>query len=260
MQIAGYRLEAEIGRGAMATVYLALDVRLDRTVAVKILPPSLRADQEFATRFISEIRAAALVDHPNIIPVYDAGETDGSLFIAMRYVRSRDVRRLLRTSGPLSAYETVAIMEPIAGALDTVHMKGIVHRDVKPSNILLDWGADDRPHPYLADFGLSKQLLLSGPGPITGPGLQFYCRLGRRSSLTGSRIIGTPDYVAPEQALEGAASERADQYSLACTTFELLSGRPPFSGPHFLAVISAHRSRPVPRLTDVRPRPAQGHQ
>ena len=237
-QIAGYRLMEQIGRGGMAVVYRAIDLRLDRPVALKILAPELARDESFRHRFIRECRAAAAVDHPCIIPVFDAGEAGGVLFIAMRYVSGRDVRTLLDREGSLPADRVVSIIEQVASALDAAHARGLVHRDVKPANMLLDSSASSGQldHVYLSDFGLTKQSELT-------------------SSLTSTgQFLGTLDYIAPEQ-IEGSklVDGRADLYSLGCAAFELLSGAPPFRRDQGVAVIWAQISAPPPRLTDLRP-------
>jgi serine/threonine protein kinase len=237
-QIASYRLMEQIGRGGMAVVYRAIDLRLDRPVALKILAPELARDEAFRHRFIRECRAAAAVDHPCIIPVFDAGEASGVLFIAMRYVSGRDVHTLLHREGPLPAGRVVNIIEQVAAALDAAHARGLVHRDVKPANMLLDPAASSGhlDHVYLSDFGLTKQTQLA-------------------SSLTSTgQFLGTLDYIAPEQ-IEGSklVDGRADLYSLACAAFEMLSGTPPFRRDQGVAVIWAQISAPPPRLTDRRP-------
>ena len=160
-QVAGYRLAEQIGRGGMAVVYRAHDSRLDRHVALKIMAPGLAQDDAFRQRFIRESRAAAAVDHPNIIPVFEAGEASGVLFIAMRFVQGRDVRTLLDVTGPLPPARATEIISQVASALDAAHAHGLVHRDVKPANMLLDEsvGGDRHEHVYLSDFGLSKQSL-----------------------------------------------------------------------------------------------------
>ncbi|HTZ25514.1 MAG TPA: serine/threonine-protein kinase, partial [Streptosporangiaceae bacterium] len=160
-RIAGYRLEEQIGRGGMAVVYRAHEARLDRNVALKILAPRLAADEAFRKRFIRESRIAAAVDHPNIIPVFDAGEADGVLYIAMRFVHGPDVRTLLDTEGALPVARAADIITQVASALDAAHARGLVHRDVKPGNMLLDTtaGGGRQDHVYLSDFGLGKQTL-----------------------------------------------------------------------------------------------------
>jgi serine/threonine protein kinase len=233
-RIAGYRLEEQIGRGGMAVVFRAQDERLERQVALKILSPELAADETFRRRFILESRSAAAVDDPHIIPVFEAGDADGVLFIAMRYVPGRDVGALLRQTGPLPIERAAAIISGVASALDTAHAVGLVHRDVKPTNMLLD-ARDGRPdHVYLSDFGLSKGAL--------------------SADLTGSdRIMGTLNYCAPEQIQGGRVDARTDEYALACAAVELLSGRPPFPHDESTAVLYAQVKKPPPRLTSRRP-------
>ncbi|MGH3251013.1 MAG: serine/threonine-protein kinase, partial [Trebonia sp.] len=234
-RIAGYQLEQQVGAGGMAVVFRAQDERLHRPVALKILAPELAADEAFRHRFIRESRAAAAVDDPHIIPVFEAGEADGVLFIAMRYVPGGDVRAMLHREGPLPPGRVMAIISPVASALDAAHVAGLVHRDVKPANILVDRRAGRPDHVYLSDFGLSKGMLSS-------------------HSLTGSaHFLGTPDYSAPEQIEGRALDGRADQYALACTVFELLTGLPPFPRDQGTAVIWAHMSAPPPPLTSRRP-------
>jgi DNA-binding beta-propeller fold protein YncE len=235
-QIAGYRLEEQIGRGGMAVVYRAYDPRLDRRVALKILAPGLALDEAFRQRFIRESRAAAAVDHPNIIPVFDAGEANGVLFIAMRFVHGRDVRTLLDAVGPLPAQQVANITSQVASALDAAHARGLVHRDVKPGNMLLDTAAagGGHDHVYLSDFGLSKQSLA-------------------QTALTSQgQFLGTLDYVAPEQVEGRKVDGRADLYALACAAFELLSGAPPFKRDGGLAVVWAKLSEVPPRLSQRR--------
>ncbi len=236
-RVAGYRIDEQIGRGGMAVVYRARDLQLDRQVALKILDPVLARNEQFQQRFIRESRAAAAVDHPNIIPVFAAGEADGVLFIAMRYVSGPDVRRLLDSGGPLAVRRAVDIVFQVAAALDAAHQRGLVHRDVKPANMLLDPapGGGRSDHVYLSDFGLSKQA-------VAGLGL----------TATG-QLVGTLDYVAPEQIENRPVDGRGDLYSLACTAFEMLSGAPPFRRDQHLALLWAQLSEPPPRLTRRRP-------
>jgi serine/threonine-protein kinase len=219
----------------MAVVFRAYDERLHRRVALKLLAPALAADEEFRQRFLHESRAAAAVDDPHIIPVHDAGEAAGVLFIAMRYVPGGDVRTLLRRAGPLPPARVDAIISPVASALDAAHAAGLVHRDVKPGNMLLDARPGRPDHVYLSDFGLSKAAL--SPADLTGSG----------------RFMGTADYVSPEQIAGGPVDGRADQYALACSVFELLVGAPPFRLDDVLAVIHAHAAEPPPLVTSRRP-------
>ncbi|MGH3257036.1 MAG: protein kinase domain-containing protein [Streptosporangiaceae bacterium] len=233
-QIAGYRLEQEIGAGGMAVVFRALDERLDRPVALKILAPALAANEDFRGRFLGESRAAAAVDDPHIIPVYEAGEALGVLFISMRYVSGGDVGTLLRREGPLAAARAAAIISPMASALDAAHAAGLVHRDVKPANMLVDARPGRPDHVYLSDFGLSKGRSSAG---ATMPGLR----------------LGTVAYMAPEQIEGREVDGRTDQYALACAAFELLAGVVPFDRDQDMAVIYAHMSAPPPSLSALRP-------
>ncbi len=236
-RVAGYRLDEQIGRGGMAVVYRAYDLQLDRQVALKVLDPVLAGDGDFQQRFIRESRAAAAVDHPNIIPVFAAGEADGVLFIAMRYVSGPDVRTLIDSTGPLDPRRAVDIVSQVAAALDSAHGRGLVHRDVKPANMLLDPapGGSRSDHVYLSDFGLSKRALTSLGLTATG------------------QLVGTLDYVAPEQIENRPVDGRSDLYSLACTAFEMLSGAPPFRRDQHLALLWAQLSELPPPLTSRRP-------
>lgn len=235
-RIAGYVLEDQIGRGGMAVVFRAHDERLDRTVALKILAPGLAEDEGFRQRFIRESRAAAAVDDPHIIPVFEAGEASGVLFIAMRYVSGGDVGAAARRAGHLPLEEVAAIMSQVASALDAAHARGLVHRDVKPTNMLLDAGRDaGRPdHVYLSDFGLSKPQLATAKITATG------------------QFLGTLDYVSPEQVSGQPVGATSDQYSLACAAFELLSGTAPFERDTGMAVMYAHIHDAPPLLTSRR--------
>jgi len=233
--VAGYRLEAQVGMGGMAVVFRARDERLGRRVALKIMTPTLAADGPFRRRFIAESRAAAAVDDPHIIPVYEAGEADGALFIAMRFVQGGDLRQVLDREGRLSPARAAAFISPVASALDAAHRVGLVHRDVKPANILVD-AREDRPdHVYLSDFGVSK-------GAATSTG------------ITGTgHFLGTPDYSAPEQIQGRVVDGRTDQYALACVAYQLLTGTVPFERDQGMAVLLAHMSEPPPSLRSRRP-------
>ena len=235
-RIAGYLLEEQIGQGGMAVVFRAHDERLDRTVALKILAPALASDVAFRQRFMRESRAAAAVDDPHIIPVFEAGEASGVLFIAMRWVRGGDVRSLVGRLGPMAPGRAADIISQVASALDAAHTRGLVHRDVKPANMLLDASSGSgRPdHVYLSDFGLSKGSL-------------------QTSSLTGTgTFLGTLDYISPEQIEGKPVDGRTDEYALACASFELLTGAPPFQRDEAMAVMYAQLSEPPPALSSRR--------
>ncbi|MFJ7422308.1 serine/threonine-protein kinase [Streptomyces uncialis] len=238
-RIAGYRVESEIGRGGMAVVYRARDLRLDRTVALKLLAPELARNDTFRRRFTHESRVAAAIDHPHIVPVFEAGERDGVLYIAMRYVAGLDLRHLLdqRAEGdPLPPATVVRITAQVASALDAAHDHGLVHRDVKPGNILVAQGTDsDHPeHVYLTDFGLTKKSL-----SLTG-------------FTTVGQFVGTLDYVAPEQISGRPVDGRCDVYSLACVVYEMLAGGPPFQRDDDMALLWAHQYDQPPPLAERR--------
>jgi serine/threonine-protein kinase len=230
-QLAGFRIRSLIAEGGMGAVYLATQIRLDREVALKVLSAERSGDPQFEERFVRESKLAASLDHPNVLPVYDAGEADGVVYLAMRYVDGGDLRRLLREQGRLAAPVGLGITRQIALALEAAHAAGLVHRDVKPANILL--GRSD--HAYLADFGLARREDARG---LTRTGV----------------FMGTPDYAAPEQ-LEGvrAIDGRADVYSLGCVLYHCLAGQPPYVRESEVGVISAHLHDPVPLLSHVRP-------
>jgi len=234
-RIAGYRLEEQIGKGGMAVVFRAQDERLQRQVALKILSPALVADEEFRRRFIRESRSAAAVDDPHIIPVFEAGDANGVLFIAMRYVPGGDVGTLMRRLGPLPGARAAAIVSAVASALDAAHAAGLVHRDVKPANMLVDARPGRPDHVYLSDFGLTKGSWSS-------------------TSLTSTgHFMGTLDYSAPEQIRGQKVDARTDEYALACVAFVLLSGRQPFHRDEAMAVMYAQLSEPPPMLGSLRP-------
>jgi WD40 repeat protein len=234
-RVAGYRLEDRIGAGGMAVVFRARDERLGRLVALKMLAPALAADAKFRERFIRESRAAAAVDHPHIIPVHEAGEADDVLYIAMRFVAGGDLSSVVEREGPLPPGRAADLISPVASALDAAHGAGLVHRDVKPANVLVDASPGGADHVYLSDFGLTK-------GELSA------------ASLTGTgQFLGTPDYSAPEQISGRAVDRRTDQYALACVAFKLLTGRVPFERDEPMAVLYAHLSAPPPLLTVPRP-------
>ena len=219
----------------MAVVFRAHDDVLGRTVALKVLAPALADDRQFRERFIRESRAVAAVDHPHIIPVYAAGEADGVLYLAMRFVSGGDLRAVLTREGALTGDRAIALLSPVASALDVAHADGLVHRDVKPANILVDARAGRSEHPYLSDFGLVKGAMVSGG--LTQAG----------------QFLGTANYVAPEQIAGQPARPQTDQYSLACVAYTLLSGTVPFARDDSMAVLWAHMYDPPPSLVAQRP-------
>ncbi len=231
-----YHIEAIIGRGGMGVVYLAEQPSLGRKVALKILPPELAEDADFRARFIRESKMAAAIDDPNILPIHEAGEIDGVLFIAMRYVEGTDLEARLK-SGALPPDRAVHLLGQVASALDAAHARGLIHRDVKPANILIAnaLGDDRGEHAYLADFGLTKSR-------------------GVDTSLTrAGTLLGTLDYMAPEQ-LEGRELDgAADQYALAAIAFRALTGRLPFARDSEVALITAHLNEPPPSASAVEP-------
>jgi tRNA A-37 threonylcarbamoyl transferase component Bud32 len=217
VEIGGYRVEQLIGRGGMGEVYRAYDSRLDRNVALKILAPRYADDDEFRERLLRESRLAASLDHPNVVPVYDAGEADAGFYLAMRYVEGADLRAVLRREGPLAPARALAIVSQVGAALDAAHAKGLVHRDVKPSNVLID----ESGHCYLADFGLTQSA-------------------SDRGQATDGSLLGTPDYVPPEQISGDEVGARADVYALGCVLFECVTGEAPFRRPSEVATLYAH--------------------
>jgi DNA-binding beta-propeller fold protein YncE len=224
--VLGYKVEALIGRGGMGVVYRVFDPALDRRVALKLIAPELALDEAFRERFLQESRAVAALEHPSVVPVYSAGQLEDTLYLAMRYVEGSDLRALL-AGGPLPPERAIDICAQVAAALDAAHERGLVHRDVKPSNILVG----DGDHVYLGDFGLSRRLDAYGPAPGT--------------------LLGTIAYVAPEQIRGDGVDGRADCYSLACVLYECLSGEPPFAGRSDVAVLFAHLEVEPPTLPDL---------
>src|SRR4051795_11910152 len=223
--VAGYRIERQLGRGGMGVVYLAEQVRLHRWVALKLIVPELAEDEEFRRRFERESQMAASLDHPNVIPVYEAGEADGALFISMRYVEGSDLRMLIRNGGQLDPARVARIVSQLGDALDAAHARGLVHRDVKPANVLVA-GAPGAEHAYLTDFGLTKHV--SSQSGITHTG----------------QWVGTLDYVAPEQISGGPLDARVDVYSLGCVLFQALTGRVPYPKESDVAKMFAHMNEP----------------
>jgi eukaryotic-like serine/threonine-protein kinase len=227
-----YRIDGRLARGGMATVYRALDTRLDRPVALKVMHPGLAEDHAFVSRFIREARSAARLSHPGVVAVYDQGEDSGTVFLAMEYVPGHTLRDLLRQRGRLTPREAFDVLEPVLSALSAAHEAGIVHRDIKPENVLL---ADDG-RVKVADFGLARSALTSGG-----------------SNATQGVVMGTVAYLAPEQVERGAADPRSDVYSAGILLYEMLVGAPPYSGETPMAVAYQHVTSDVPRPSDALP-------
>ena len=239
-EIAGHRIERLIGRGGMSVVYLAEHRRLGTKIALKVLAPTFSGDDEFQERFRRESRLAASLDHPNVIPIYDAGEDNGMLYITMRYIDGPDLGTLVAQEGQLPLSRMLFIVEQIAGALDEAHAAGLVHRDVKPQNILIDTKQD---RAYLSDFGIVKHTLT-----------------GQSLTRTGS-FLGTAHYSSPEQIEGRPVDARTDVYSLGGVVYTCLVGSPPYEKDTEVAVMNAHLSEPPPALNVFRPDlpPALGH-
>ncbi|MBA3475320.1 MAG: protein kinase [Actinobacteria bacterium] len=235
-EFAGYRLESLIGHGGMSIVYRAEHLSLGRTVALKLLAPQLSEDQGFRDRFTQESRLAASLDHPNIIPIYEAGEEGEVFWIAMRYVAGSDAKNLLKREGPLDPERVADIIVPVASALGAAHGKGLVHRDVKPANILLasGEGMEDESHVYLSDFGVAKHTA------------------SRALTKTGI-FVGTAEYASPEQIEGKPLDGRADVYSLGCVLYECLTGAPAYDRDSEVALMYAHLLEPPPSVTATRP-------
>ncbi len=229
---ARYVIERELGRGGMATVYLALDPQLNRPVAIKVLRPEL-SDLLGRERFLREIAIAAGLQHPNILPLHDSGATDGLLYFVMPYVAGESLRDRLDREKQLPIEDALRICREVADALGCAHAQGVVHRDIKPANILLGEG-----HALVADFGIARVVSAADAAQLTERGI----------------AVGTPAYMSPEQASgQDAVDGRTDLYALGCVLYEMLAGEPPFSGPTTQAVLARHRFDPVPPLRSVRP-------
>jgi serine/threonine protein kinase len=226
-EFAGYRVERRLGRGGMGILYLALEPGLERRVALKLIAPEAASDEVFARRFAEESRIAASIEHPNVVPIYAAGEEAGVPYIAMRYVAGADLARRLTREGRLSPQVAVDLIAQIGNGLDAIHAAGLIHRDVKPANVLLS-GDDGSDHAYITDFGVARNV-------ATESGL----------TQTG-RFVGTLDYVAPEQISGGAIDARVDVYALGCLLFKLLTGEVPFPKDGEAARLYAHLNDPPP--------------
>jgi serine/threonine protein kinase len=230
---AGFRIEALLGRGGMGSVYRARDLALDSERALKVLEPELTADRAFRERFQREARLAAQIENPAVVPVYQAGEDDGRLFIAMRLIRGPDLHRLVAKDGPLEPQRTARIVAAVTAALDEAHARGIVHRDVKPANILVELSKEGE-RVFLTDFGISRS-----------------ARPTEEVTSTG-QLLGTADYISPEQIEGERADARSDVYALGCVVCYLLTGEPPFRRDTELATLyaHAHAARPRPSLLE----------
>ncbi len=242
-QFAGYLVQEFLGAGGMAAVYRAYHDGMGREVALKVLAESLAGDEAFRQRFLREARAVAKVEHPHIIPVYEAGQVRGVPYIAMRLVRGGDLRAMVDRDGPMPARRAVAFLSPVASALDTAHEAGLVHRDVKPANMLVDVGRLRPEHVYLSDFGLARRVDQHGQD-VTG--------LTATGLTTPGQFMGTPEYASPEQITGQDVDGRADQYALGCVAYTLLTGSAPFSRGEAVAVMYAQLYDPPPLVTAVR--------
>jgi serine/threonine protein kinase len=221
-----YTIESVLGRGGMGTVFLARHARLERRVALKVITPALADDPDFRARFLRESQLAASLDHPHVIPIYDADEIDTVLYLAMRYVDGPSLQALIREGGPLSRGDTLRLAGQIGGALDAAHAAALIHRDLKPANILL---TDAERHAYLCDFGLAK-------------------RTSSRGVTHAGSFLGTVDYCSPEQIRGEPLDGRADVYSFGCVLYHCLSGEPPYARESEIAVLQAHLNDPPPSL------------
>jgi serine/threonine protein kinase len=229
---AGYRIEGLLGRGGMGVVYCASDLGLERRVALKLLSAELSRNAGFRRRFQAESKVAASLEHPNVIPIFAAGEHESVLYLAMRYVEGEDLREAIAEQGRLQPDRAVHILAQVASALDAAHAKGLVHRDVKPANVMLAAG----DHVYLTDFGLTKRLLADSEETVT------------------DQLLGTLDYVAPEQIRAAELGPYTDVYALGCVFFQMLCGHAPFAGLEREAKLWAHVSEAPPALgPDVSP-------
>jgi CheY-like chemotaxis protein len=234
--IAGYRIEERIGRGGMGVVYRAEHLNLQRRAAIKIIAPDLAESEGFRERFTREARIAAALQHPNIVTVYDAGEVDGLLYLAMQFIQGEDLAAILRADRRLRPYRAIDVCRQVASALDAAHAMGLIHRDVKPANVLIEGR-----NAFLTDFGLTKRLE------------------GTHAQLTrAGDVVGTIHYVAPEQIEGRKVSARSDVYSLGCLLYHCLAGQVPFALETDVAVIYAHLSEEPPKLSALRPELPEG--
>jgi serine/threonine-protein kinase len=235
-QFGAYRIEGLLGRGGMGEVYKAFDTEHDRVVALKVLSEHLAADKGYRERFRREAHSAARLNEPHIVPIHRYGEIEGRLFLDMRLVPGRDVAEVLAHEGPFTPARAVSVISQAARALDSAHADGLIHRDVKPSNILLTGEGDDE-FVYLVDFGIARSTT-----DTQGPAL----------TQTGA-ALGSFDYMAPERFLERPADKRVDVYALACVLFEILTGRRPFMGDGLAVLMYAHLNTDPPAPSSIRP-------
>jgi YVTN family beta-propeller protein len=232
--VAGCRLEEEVGRGGMGVVYRATDLSLERTVALKLIAPELTTNPDFRERFKRESRLAASIEHPNVIPVYAAGESEELLYLTMRFIPGTDLRALIEQEGALEPSRAARIVAQVASALAAAHRRGLIHRDVKPANVLIEKQGSSE-HAYLTDFGIARDV--GGATALTRTGM----------------LVGTLDYIAPERLEDRPADGRSDIYALGCVLFEALTGRVPFPRDSDVAKMYAHMNEPVPSAVQVRP-------
>jgi serine/threonine-protein kinase len=235
-EIAGYRVTGLIGQGGMATVYLAESLAGEGRSALKVMAPELARNADFRTRFLREARYASSVEHPNIVRVRDVGEFDGLLYIVMDYVEGSDLEALLTLEGVLDPERAVSILGQVAGALDAIHATGLLHRDVRPGNVIVTLGPDGEERCYLTDFGLSKN-------PVQDS----------RALTAAGDFVGSCYYSAPEQILGRDYDQRVDVYSLGCLLVQCLTGEPPFRGDSEAGILQAHIEEPAPGLLERRP-------
>ena len=230
-----YRIGPRIARGGMASVYEATDIRLDRTVAVKVMHPGLGDDDDFAQRFVREARAAAKLNHPHVVGVYDQGDDDGVVFLAMEFVPGHTLRDVIRKESPMTPARALSLLEPVVSALAAAHRAGLIHRDVKPENVLIG----DEAHGgqvKVADFGLAKAISAD-----------------TQHTATGGVLIGTVSYLAPELVVDGRSDARADVYAAGVVLYELLTGNKPHEGESPIQVAYRHVHEDVPPPSEVAP-------
>ncbi len=228
-EFGGFRIERTLGHGGMGIVYLARELRLDRLVALKVIRPELAGEESFRARFRSESLTAASVEHPRVVTIFGAGERDGLLYVSMRYVDGRDLGRLISADGPLTPETAAALIGQVADGLDAVHAAGLVHRDVKPANVIVEGGLSDAESTaFLTDFGLAKAMASTAGLTATG------------------EVIGSVDYMAPEQIEGRRVDARTDVYALGCVLFHAVAGKVPFPERETSAKMWAHLNEPPP--------------